>query len=1748
MKTPFVYRLALSLSAVSFITFIGILRADEPDYGNPTGASGQFNGSVQTGCNYDPLTGNARRSLVDISVTGAVTPLAFIRTMNSRTNLGPATSALYYPFGKGGAWRHNYQWEVTSPATQVIGDDPCYVMPPSSYTVTYPDGRKVTFHADGSSATTGIGDRMSGLEFPEADVVTCSLILSDGSRIKFNVTTHNSPPAPLCIPVGNTIYHTGYTYAVTGIINPYGQETTIAWNNGKIDTITEPAGRSLKLYYNSDSTIDRVEEWARSLPTVIVGRTVQYHYSSFNDGTTVLDNVVYFGDSSLTAKYTYQASNEIFANPPKPPLIRSCDDPIYSGAMNRIVYDFASDRPHGFIESERYFDGNYPVNPGPKVSSLAIDPANSNKRIETRGDGPSRTFTYQGGLLKSWTDFKATPNTNTFSQEHFTSGATGFIRYVKDARQNQTDFVRDSVTGHMTEVTFPLTPSDDNANGSPPVPKKQIIEYDSNPGGYYVMSTTNEREKQTFYRRDTSSRRVSDIDYPDGGHEGFQYNGFGQVTRYERKNGYFEHVRYDPRGLLEHRSAPTANGTMELTVGAPQTTLTYYPLGDPWQDRLKSVTDLRQKTTIYEYERSNGTAIAGRGLISKIIHPDNSYVSFGYDSRGNKLWQENELRQRTSFSYDAYNRLITVTLPLPNNRSGVMSYEYDPSANVHVPTSPSYRHTSSAVSKITSAEGIMTTHRYDENFRRIETTEGAGSSDAATTHYDFDPVGNLEFVTDPRTYQTHLEYDQRNRRKKVTSPEVTTESGPARYITEWFYDPVGNVRDILQADQTKIHREYDAMNRLWTHDLISQDGQRHRISTFQYFPSGRVWKVKDPKDQTTEFGYDGRDLKSLMKYPNGAILQGWEYDGNENMTKRPTIGLPTQTFTYDDRNRLEHMRWSNGVDFSDFGYNDASQLTWAVNPNSTITRDYDQRSGRMNWERQVLAATSNPAAITIAPIAIASRKAHGDAGAFDIALPLTGDPGIECRNGPAYTIVLTFAESVTVGGASVNSGIGSVANTSANGNTVTVNLTDVSNAQVLTVKVFGLSNGTTTGELIVPMHILTGDITGDGAINKDDVLQVEEQENQHIESSNFRSDVNTDGVINGDDVNDVSETSGEDEQAVAAAGPQATVEYRYDDDGRPKNLSVLPIYSYDYTYDGLGRLEWITEPNVTPGNEGSYKYSYDPASNVTARVNYTNGTTLSFAPDELNRPTQEAILSGNDTLSHLHHGYDSMGRLSYTYREEEPGLVDTFVYDFTGELTLPQYGLHVNEHGEIESPQTVPTFVYDFAGNRLSEQGAPYVLNPQPLNQYIQTPGGAVSNGPQHEIISYDNAGYAYRGDTRLAVVAAPVSAGGDLYQLGYDALGRTVKRKMNQGPNQDTKYFIYDGARSIIEYDGAGIVRGRSLYGLGLDEIIARDNNGQPQFPIQDRLGSTIAVTGANGRLLEKYWYEAFGTPHFISFDKEGNPFDVAATHINNNILFAGREWVSRFGFYENRARAYHPGLGRFMSEDPSGFDGGDTNLYRYCGNDPVNFYDDSGLQPIPAGPVGPAPLLFPGRGPVTNWPNTRPQLDQNGIRNTMQPDGSMIYYNAALVETILRNLGIELREGLEFFGPKYKYRGDVNAGGPNVNMSFLTRLSSVAPMHTVPSLEVGIAEAISTVSAYALDRGPGIGEIAVNGRVILRWHLGDSFAFRGTLYFHGIPIRGLGSALISTGGGGWEEINPGWASFPGPEAGEGFHPPAEP
>ncbi|MFO0011411.1 MAG: RHS repeat-associated core domain-containing protein, partial [Planctomycetota bacterium] len=58
----------------------------------------------------------------------------------------------------------------------------------------------------------------------------------------------------------------------------------------------------------------------------------------------------------------------------------------------------------------------------------------------------------------------------------------------------------------------------------------------------------------------------------------------------------------------------------------------------------------------------------------------------------------------------------------------------------------------------------------------------------------------------------------------------------------------------------------------------------------------------------------------------------------------------------------------------------------------------------------------------------------------------------------------------------------------------------------------------------------------------------------------------------------------------------------------------------------------------------------------------------------------------------------------------------------------------------------------------------------------------------------------------------------------------------------------------------------------------------------------------------------------------------------------YTGREFDRDVGLQYNRARWYDPTTGRWISQDPIGFAGGDANLYRYVGNHGTYATDPSG------------------------------------------------------------------------------------------------------------------------------------------------------------------------------------------------------------
>jgi len=104
----------------------------------------------------------------------------------------------------------------------------------------------------------------------------------------------------------------------------------------------------------------------------------------------------------------------------------------------------------------------------------------------------------------------------------------------------------------------------------------------------------------------------------------------------------------------------------------------------------------------------------------------------------------------------------------------------------------------------------------------------------------------------------------------------------------------------------------------------------------------------------------------------------------------------------------------------------------------------------------------------------------------------------------------------------------------------------------------------------------------------------------------------------------------------------------------------------------------------------------------------------------------------------------------------------------------------------------------------------------------------------------------------------------------------------------------------------------------------------------ISDHLGSVRAVMNPEtGAILQQIDYDVWG--HITRDTNPGfQPFGFAGG------LYDPDTGLTRFG-----ARDYDAEIGRWTAKDPILFNGGDTNLYGYTFQDPVNWIDPNGLAP---------------------------------------------------------------------------------------------------------------------------------------------------------------------------------------------------------
>jgi len=365
--------------------------------------------------------------------------------------------------------------------------------------------------------------------------------------------------------------------------------------------------------------------------------------------------------------------------------------------------------------------------------------------------------------------------------------------------------------------------------------------------------------------------------------------------------------------------------------------------------------------------------------------------------------------------------------------------------------------------------------------------------------------------------------------------------------------------------------------------------------------------------------------------------------------------------------------------------------------------------------------------------------------------------------------------------------------------------------------------------------------------------------------------------------------------------------YTYDAASNRTSLTAPDGSTNAYNYDTLNRLNTLTN-SVT----GQFGFGYDALSRRT-QLTRPNGLITNYTYDGLSHLLSVLHQTSSTTLDGASYGYDYAGnRTSNT--NHLSGITSNYGYDAIYEL------LNVTQGGS-----TTESYSYDAVGNRLSSSGVPsYSYNAS--NELVSAPNGSYTYDANGNTLT-DASGKSYTWNFENRMVSAVVPSTGTV-TFKYDPFGRRVYKS---SPNF-TGIFAYDGYNVIDTINSGGSVVAGYTQTQNIDEPLAELRSGDSSYYEADGLGSITSLSSSAGAVANTYTYDSFG-----------NVTNATGT-LSNPFRHTGREFDSETGAYYYRARYYESGDGRFVSEDPIGFGGG-NNFYRYIHNNSASVTDPLGL-----------------------------------------------------------------------------------------------------------------------------------------------------------------------------------------------------------
>ncbi|MBA2947606.1 golvesin C-terminal-like domain-containing protein [Streptomyces himalayensis] len=1405
--------------------------------------------------------------------------------------------------------------------------------------------------------------------------------------------TPDKDPVPdawtLLRPDGTRFYF-GCDGYLTSVVDKNGNTQTYTYEERKsnnkptkfLSYITDPAGRqslTVEYYSKAEATSPKIADHVKSI-TDISTRKLTFEYS----------------DQGLLAKLTDGAGSS------QPKVFGFTYD---STQGNKNVKLVKVTDPRGHDTALAYYAPQTGDDPkyhwwtkkitdrlgGGTDFAYAANTTNTKFTDTTVTDAESHATKYVAD------DFgRPVQTTNAKSQTTKMSwDADNNVTYLEEDNGAKTAFCYDQKTG------YPLWQRDaeNNKNGVPAAS-------DCAPGTYPANAATYEYQTRADGFAADLFRKTS----PEGRAWQFGYDTFGNLKTVT-----------DPKGVAT------------TTAGDYTASYDYDAYG-----QLSKATDANGNPTSYSGFDANGYP---ETITDAKSHP----TLFDYDERGQVLHVTDADSKVTTQSYDTFGRPTGSTVPKDQATGDLITTpapEYDANDNVTKSTSPG---------------GAVSTAVYDDADQVVSATapKDSATSDERKTTYTYDRAGNLRTTTEPKgslTTSDTADYVTTNNYDAVY--QLTSVVNAKQETVSYEYDNVGNLVTVIdpKKNATAVTTDYTTKTAYdLNHRVTTVTDATGKFTKRTYDKDSLVLTTTDAENNTTTVTYDERGMQSEVKVPyEGTTTRStkYEYDQVGNVTKvitpRGAATANADDFAvrtaYDELNRPVRKyqpydpndgRYNNPNVYTETTYDKVGRVAKTSLPPSdgeTVRNDTTYTYFDNGWVRS-----------STDPWDIAATYEYNELG-LQTARTLTSAGGSSNRTMtwsyyPDGKLKSKSDDGVPVGKSVVLVDNSDTQNTSSTGTWTAGNITGQqgpdhrthaagTGTDAFTWTLNIPKDGTYTAYVKYPKvtgattsakYTLTRGTTTEPAVTKDQTAGTDTWVSlgtytlKQGEDTKLKLDQSSGGIAVADAVKLVRDNAGETDNE------KKSFAYAYDVNGNLTSIddtsSGAKIDAYTVAYTGLNQVQKVTEA-LAGQEKKATSYTYDANGLVDTVTHPDQFSEYTYDLRDL-VATVEVGKSATDT---------SPKRTTYTYTDRGLKLKETKANGNTVD-----YAYYLNAalktSTEKKSNGTLVashTYAYDANGNKAQdvakkmnadnntaylESTTNYGYDPvDRLKESVKTGNGAGTETYVHD----DNANvirqtvkgtetvYEYDRNRLLTATISGVAA-----KYNYDPFGRmesvvaadkVIERSTYDGFDHVVKSEKMDdtGALKATTYTFDPLDRTASktadakttdftYLGLStevLDEKVAGELTKSYQYsPWGERLsqikhnsdGTTEdgyygynshtdveTLTDKDGNAKATYGYTAYGKDDETEFTGIDKPDAADPTkEAYNPYRYNAKRWDAQSGTYDMGFRDYNPGLNRFTTRDMYngaladmglGVDPYTGNRYAFTGGNPTSRVEHDG------------------------------------------------------------------------------------------------------------------------------------------------------------------------------------------------------------